>query len=158
MGFRLGSRKPVLLGREDWILLSLAAAKRSLHPVQLQKLLFLLGRQFPKLTAEPFYAFRSVSPGQLSEELKRDVNLLAMLGLLAIDVTDSGEREYRPTPQGLERALDLESRADPEATGFLRRMAAWVRTRSVDQLLHGPAEPTPAAPLPLPKPPPLRRR
>jgi hypothetical protein len=154
MGF-LGSRKPVLLGREEWIVLALAVAKRNLQPIQLHKLLFLVGRQFPKLTAGPFYAFGFANGGQLSVEMNRDANLLAMLGVLAIDTT-SGEREYRLTPRGIERARDLESRADPEAIGFLRRTAAWVRTRSVDQLLNGP-EPTAAAPPLAPKPPPLRR-
>jgi hypothetical protein len=142
MGF-LGSRKPVLLGREDWIVLALAVAKRSLHPVQLHKLLSLLGKQFPKLAG----AFASGDGARISVEVRRDANLLAMLGVIAID-TSSGEREYRLTPRGIERARDLESRADPEAMGFLRRTAAWVRTRSVDQLLEGPAEPT-TQPLPL---------
>jgi hypothetical protein len=154
MGF-LGSRKPVLLGREDWILLALAVAKRNLQPIQLHKLLALLGREFPKLTAGPFYAFGSGNGGQLSVEVNRDANLLAMLGVVAIDTTN-GEREYRLSPRGIERARDLESRADPEALGFLRRMAAWVRTRSVDQLVNGTAEPTNAAPPPR-KPLPLRR-
>jgi hypothetical protein len=157
MGFRLRSRKPVPLSREDWILLSLAAARRNLHPIQLQKLLYLLGRQFPKLTAEPFYAFGASSTGEFSVEVNRDTNLLAMLGLLAIEST-SGDREYRLPPRGIERARDLENRADPEAMGFLRRTAVWVRTRSVDQLLHGPAEPTTAPSLPPPKSLPLRRR
>jgi hypothetical protein len=155
MGF-LGSRKPVLLGREDWIVLALAVAKRNLQPIQLHKLLALLGRQFPKLTSQPFYAFGSANGEQLSVEVNRDANLHAMLGVIAID-TASGEREYRLTPRGVERARDLESRADPEALGFLRRMAAWVRTRSVDQLRNGPAEPTTEAPPPSPKPLPLRR-
>jgi hypothetical protein len=155
MGF-LGSRKPVLLGREDWVVLALAVAKKNLQPIQLQKLLFLVGRQFPKLTAQPFYAFGSTDAGQFSVEANRDVNLLAMLGQVAIETTGDG-REYRLTPHGLQRARDLESRADPEAMGFLRRTAAWVRTRSAEQLLPGSAEPTIGATLPPPKPLPFRR-
>ena len=158
MGFLLGPRKPVVLGREDWILLALATAKRNLHPIQLQRLLALLGREFPKLTPQPFYNFGSISAGQFSLELQREANLLAMVGQLAVDVSDGGTREYRLTPSGLERARKLEGRADPDALAFLRRTAAWVRTRSVDQLLNGPAEPTPAAPAPGPNPPPLGRR
>ena len=150
MGFRFRSPKPVLLRREDWILLSLAVARRNLHPVKLHKLLSLLGREFPNLTAEPFYGFRATDNGQFSVEVNRDVNLLAIVGVIAIDLPN-GEREYRLTPQGLERARDFESRADPEAMGFLRRTAAWVRTRSVEQLLDGSAEPTAATPPP-PKP------
>jgi hypothetical protein len=158
MGFLLRPRKPVALGREDWILLALATAKRNLHPVQLQKLLTLLGREFPKLTTQPFYNFGSISAGQFSLELQREANLLAIVGQLAVDVTDRGSREYRLTQSGLERARKLESGADPDALAFLRRTAAWVRTRSVDQLMNGPAEPTAAAPTPRPNPPPLGRR
>lgn len=150
MGFRFGSRKPVLLAREDWILLSLAVAKRNINSVQLQKLLCLLGQQFPKLTAQPFYTFGSLSAGQFSVELKRDANLLAMVGQIGIDSIENG-REYRLTAHGAERARDLESRADPEAFAFLRRTAAWVRTRSVDQLMNGAPELTTTASAPLKK-------
>lgn len=158
MLFRGGSRKPVLLGREDWTLLSMATAKRSLLPIQLQKSLYLLGQRFPKLTAGAFYTFRAISTGHSSEEVSRDANLLAMTGLVSIDVIDPGGRAYRVTPKGLEHARELETRADPDAMQFLRRTVAWVRTRSVDQLLHGPVEPASPAPLPTTKPPLLRRR
>jgi hypothetical protein len=158
MLFRVGPRKPALLGREDWALLSLATAKRSLLPMQLQKSLYLLGQRFPKLTAGAFYTFRAISSGQFSEEVSRDANLFAMTGLVSIDVLDPGGRAYRVTPKGLERAQELEERADPDAIQFLRRTVAWVRTRTVDQLLHGPVEPASPAPLPTTKPPLLRRR
>jgi hypothetical protein len=158
MLFRVGPRKPALLAREDWTLLSMATAKRSLLPIQLQKSLYLLGQRFPKLTAGAFYTFGATSSGQFSVEVSRDTNLLAMIGLVSIDVIDPGGRAYRVTPKGLERARELEERADPDAIQFLRRTVAWVRTRSVDQLLHGPVEPASPAPLPTTKPPLLRRR
>jgi hypothetical protein len=158
MLFRVNPRKPVLLAREDWTVLVMATAKRSLLPIQLQKSLYLLGQKFPRLTAGAFYTFRAISSGQFSEEVSRDANLLAMLGLASTEVIDPGGRGYGLTPKGLERARELESRADPEAIQFLRRTVAWVRTRSVDQLLHGPAEPATPAPLPTTNPPFLRRR
>jgi hypothetical protein len=158
MLFRVSPRKPVLLGREDWTLLVLATAKRTLLPLQLQKSLYLLGQRFPRLTAGAFYTFHAISSGQFSEEVSRDANLLAILGLVSIDAIDPGGRGYRLTPAGLERARELENRADPDALQFLRRTVAWVRTRSVDQLLHGPAEPESPAPLPTTKPPSLPRR
>jgi hypothetical protein len=158
MLFRVGPRKPVLLAREDWTLLVMATAKRTLLPLQLQKSLYLLGQKFPRLTAGAFYAFRAISSGQFSEEVARDANLLAMVGLVSIDVIDPGGRGYRLTPTGLERARELENRADPEAIQFLRRTVAWVRTRSVDQLLNGPLEPASPAPLSATLPPALRRR
>jgi hypothetical protein len=158
MLFRVGPRKPVLLTREDWTLLVMAAARRSLLPIQLQKTLFLLGQKFPRLTAGAFYSFRATSSGPISEEVSRDANLLAMLGLVSIDAIEPGGRGYGLTPKGLERARDLESRADPEAIQFLRRTVAWVRTRSVEQLLNGPAEPESPAPPPTTPPSSLRRR
>lgn len=157
MLFRANPRKPVLLAREDWTLLVMATAKRILLPIQLQKSLSLLGQKFPRLTAGAFYTFRATSSGQFSGEVARDANLLAILGLVSIAVTDPGGRGYGLTPNGLNRARELESRADPEAIQFLRRTVAWVRTRSVDQLLHGPAEPAYPAPLPTTNPALLRR-
>ncbi len=158
MLFRVNPRKPVLLGREDWTLLVLTTAKRTLLPIQLQKSLHLLGQRFPRLTSGAFYVFRETSSGPFSGEVSRDANLLAVLGLASIDVIEPGGRGYRPTPAGLQRARELESRADPEAIQFLLRTVAWVRTRSVDQLLHGPAEPESPAPLPTTRPPSFPRR
>ena len=158
MVFRVGPRKPALLGREDWTFLTIATAKRSLLPIQLQKSLYLLGQRFPKLTAGAFYAFGPTSSGPASAEVSRDANLLAITGLVSIDVIEPGGRAYRVTPKGLERASELEKRADPDAFHFLRSTVAWVRTRSVDQLLHGPAEPASPAPLPTTNPSLLRRR
>jgi hypothetical protein len=89
--------------------------------------------------------------------VSRDANLLAITGLVSIDVIDPGGRAYRVTPKGLERAGELEKRADADAIQFLRRTVAWVRTRSVDQLLHGPVEPASPAPQPTTKPLSLRR-
>ena len=152
MLFRGGSHKPALLGRENWTLLTIAIAKRSLLPIQLQKSLHLLGQKFPKLTAGSFYSFRPTSSGPFSNEVSRDANLLAITGLLAIDVMDAGERGYRATPDGLQRARQLEERADPDAFHYLRQTVAWVRTRSVEQLLNGPAEPDFTASPPLVKP------
>ena len=157
MLLRGGSRKPALLSREDWTLLAIATAKRSLLPIQLQKTLQLLGQRFTKLTEGAFYSFRETSSGPASTEVSRDVNLLAMIGHVAIDVVDPGERAYRATPNGLVRAQKLEKQADPDAFQFLRSTVAWVRTRSVDQLLHGPAEPASPASLPPTKSPLLRR-
>ena len=148
MLLRGGSRKPVPLSREDWTLLTIATAKRSLLPIQVQRSLHLLGQRFPKLTAEAFYSFRATNSGPASAELARDANLLTMIGLVAIDVIAPGERVYRATPTGLERAQKLEKQADPDAFQFLRRTVAWVRTRSVEQLLQGPDEPASPASLP----------
>ena len=140
MLFGEGSRKPVLLAPEDWTLLSMATAKRSLLPIQLQKSLYLLGQRFPKLTAEAFYKFEATSSGLASLQVSRDADLLRLTGLVSIDVIAPGGRAYRVTPKGLERAQELEKRADPDAFRFLRSTVLWVRTRSVEQLLNGPVE------------------
>jgi hypothetical protein len=157
MLFRVNRHKPVLLTREDWTLLVLATAKRSLLPIQLQKSLYLLGQKFPRLTAGAFYSFRATTSGQFSNEVSRDANLLAMLGLVSSDIDPAGRR-YGLTPKGVERGRELESRADPEAIQFLRRTVAWVRTRSPEQLLNGAAEPAIEAAPPTADPSVLRRR
>src|SRR4029450_6230018 len=93
--------------------------KEELAPdTQLQKLLHLLGQRFPELTSQGFYNFRATSSGQVSQEVLRDANLLAMTGLVSIEVIEPGERGYLVTPNGLERARELEQRADSDAIQF----------------------------------------
>jgi hypothetical protein len=123
------------------MLLSIAAAKKSLAPIQLQRSLYLLGQQYSKLIGPGFYSFRTISSGQFSEGVYADADELAKKGLVSMDVSETGQREYRVTAAGLDRARSVEKSVSPEIVSFLRRTGAWVRTRSVDQLVRGPLEP-----------------
>ncbi len=141
MGFRLGngSRKAVV-AREDWTLLVIAASD-GLHPVQLQKALFLLGQRHPAVAENGFYEFRPVAGGDFSEQIYSDAHALAKKGLVSIRFSaEDGSRRYQLKTPGAERAKSLEKQIDPALSRSLSNLVSWVRNRSVDQLLRGPSE------------------
>ncbi|HEU5249609.1 MAG TPA: hypothetical protein VFW15_06440 [Thermoanaerobaculia bacterium] len=131
----IGARKAVV-AREDWILLVVGASD-GLLPVQLQKALFLLGQRFPELSRSGFYEFRPVSSGDFSEQVYADATALLKKGLVSIRSSESeGSRKYRLTRSGVERASRIERLAPPAIAQSLRRIVAWVGTRSLAQLLR----------------------
>ncbi|HEY3170035.1 MAG TPA: hypothetical protein VGK08_03450 [Thermoanaerobaculia bacterium] len=147
MGFFLGgTRKPFVPGREDWALLCIAASGRRLLPIQLQKVLHLVGRRFPALDERGFYQFRSISSGHFSEAIYADAAALAKSGLVSIDYSErDGLQHYRATRAGLERAKKLEKHLRPEVVQYLHNVVTWASSRSVDQLLRGSLDPNPPA-------------
>jgi uncharacterized protein YwgA len=117
--------------------LSIAASERRLLPVQLQKVLYLLGRRFPTLTKNAFYEFRSISSGHFSEEIYADVDALSKEGLVTIEHSvHDGLRHYRATTSGVERAKKLQKQMLPEVVEYLHNAVTWASGRSVDQLLR----------------------
>lgn len=143
MGISLGNvRKPLVPARRDWALLSIAVSGRRLLPIQLQKVLYLVGQRFSSLTKNAFYEFRSISSGHFSEEIYADVEALTKEGLVAIEhsVRD-GLRHYRATSAGVERAKKVQKQLLPEVVEYLQNVVTWAGSRSVDQLLRATFDP-----------------
>jgi uncharacterized protein YwgA len=117
--------------------LSIAVSGRRLLPIQLQKVLYLVGQRFSSLTKNAFYEFRSISSGHFSEEIYADVEALTKEGLVAIEhsVRD-GLRHYRATSAGVERAKKVQKQLLPEVVEYLQNVVTWAGSRSVDQLLR----------------------
>lgn len=139
MGFFLGgTRKPFVPRREDWALLCIAASRRRLLPIQLQKVLHLVGRRFPDLDAGGFYQFRSISSGHFSDAIYADAAALAKNGLVSIEYSErDGLQHYRATQAGHERAKKLEKLMKAEVVQYLHNVVTWASSRSVDQLVRG---------------------
>jgi hypothetical protein len=135
------------VGCQDWTLLAIAGT-HGLLPVQLQRTLYLLGQRFPKkLAAGDFYEFRPISSGDYSEQIYRDAEALSQKGLVAIGSSErDGRREYRVTPAGAEKARTLAKHVRPAILHELHTLAAWARTRSVDQLGRGSSATAPVVP------------
>jgi hypothetical protein len=134
----IGARKAVV-AREDWVLLVIGASD-GLLPVQLQKALFLLGQRFPDLSRSGFYEFRSVTSGDFSEQAYADATGLLERGLVSIrSSARDGSRKYRLTRTGVERATRVETLAPPAIAQSLRRIVAWVSSRSLEQLIRRPS-------------------
>jgi len=127
----------MLRGR-DWTLLAIACAEGApLTPVQLQKVLFLLGERQKKVVGSGFYHFRPYNYGPFSPDIYRDAETLESEGLVQID-RDAPQRTwalYRATPEGLRWAQELAATIPPVSSDYLRRLVEWARSLSFHQLV-----------------------
>jgi hypothetical protein len=116
--------------------LAIAQAKgEALTPVQLQKILFLLGKEMPAATGKAFYSFHPYNYGPFDSQVYSDAELLSDMGLLSIQ-RPSRWAEYAVTPAGLVRAAELEKQASSEALSYLRKIVEWARSLSFQQLVR----------------------
>jgi hypothetical protein len=122
----------------DWTLSVVAAADpSSLSPVQLQKTLFLLGRNLPTDTLGPtFYTFEPYDYGPFCGLVYLDAEKLAVQGLVEIDMPPSFSfRTYRATQAGKTRAMDIGLALPPGVRTYLSQVVGWVRSQSFQQLV-----------------------
>ena len=124
--------------RQDWTLLAVAAADGDwLTPVQLQKVLFLLGDRQAAIVGSDFYRFRPYNYGPFSADVYKDAEALAAVGLLEIEV-EAPRRAwalYRATPEGLRQARNVAAAVSPASVEYLRRLVEWARSLSFHQLV-----------------------
>ncbi len=123
------------LKREDWALLAIAAADGApLEPVQLQKALFLLGKEMPKAVGRGYYHFTPYNYGPFDQGVYADAEVLAARGLVSID-TPRRWAVYAATAEGLRRAAELSGQV-ADAWGYLRKVVAWARGLTFQQLVR----------------------
>jgi hypothetical protein len=124
------------MNRQDWTLLAISfGGEAGLSPVQLQKSLFLLGRELPEDLGE-FYTFVAHNYGPFSKAIYHDAELLAGQGLVAISSAPwQSYPVYRVTGSGAARAEALVQSAGPAAAGYLRTVVKWARSRSFAELV-----------------------
>jgi len=125
-----------LVERRDWTLLVLAAAKGApLTPVQLQKALFLVGKNISKRRLGSFYKFRPYDYGPFDSAVYTDAESLQRDGLVEISRMGS-VREYAATSPGLGAASDLRADMLAEDEAYIDRLVDWVRPLSFSQLVQ----------------------
>jgi hypothetical protein len=126
------------LNRIDWNLLMLAAAGgQPLQPVQMQKVLFLLGKSFPQLTACSYYDFRPYNYGAFDAAVYWDANELVSEGLACVSrAAPGGWAEFAATPEGLAQAAEIAKQADRRAVDSLRQLVDWARALSFPDLVR----------------------
>jgi uncharacterized protein YwgA len=124
--------------RRDWTLLAIAAAGgRPLTPVQLQKALFILGKEKRDRLGPAYYKFRPYNYGPFSPDVYVDADVLDSMGLVDVD-PGSPTRSwstYRATPEGLEKAKQLRSKAPLDAAKYIEAVVAWARKLSFQELV-----------------------
>jgi uncharacterized protein YwgA len=120
--------------KRDWTLLAIAAANgEPLTPVQLQKVLFLLGRM--KLKDANLYNFVPYNYGPYDATIYRDAESLEHDRLVSIRAGGRW-KDYSATPEGLRIAERVKRSADPDAVDYLDRVVTWARSLSFQALVR----------------------
>jgi len=125
------------MSARDWLLLTVASAKGdSVSPVQLQKALFLLGKEVGVgRLGKPFYKFMAYDYGPFCASIYSDAEELDESGLL--EIHHGGRfKKYSATERGLEEAEEIRESADKDAVEFLDAVVDWVRSQSFDDLVR----------------------
>jgi len=125
--------------RADWTLLVIStAAPNSLDPVQLQKSVFLLGKNCPQIVGDGFYNFQPYNFGPFDVRVYQDAEDLQVRGYVAIHRPQwRSWGEYATTAAGDERATRI-FREDPTARSvseYIHRLVPWVRGLSFETLI-----------------------
>jgi uncharacterized protein YwgA len=125
----------VRVERKHWVLLALAAgAPNGFTPIQLQKSVFLIGKDL-KLR-KTFYSFSPYDYGPFTPEIYADAEELEVEGLVNISfLRFSGWREYSATQEGLEKANEILEENPPELRPRLNSVVADVLGKSFRDLV-----------------------
>ncbi len=118
-------------------MLAISYAKGAgLSPVQLQKSLFLLGKELPAEVGQGFYFFQPYNYGPFDSSVYTDASLLASLGLVSKNDFGQGFWMYSATPEGLAYAEKLKIAAPQKAVSYLERIVPWAQSHSFASLVR----------------------
>jgi uncharacterized protein YwgA len=123
--------------RKYWTLFAVTfAGRRGLSPVQLQKSLFLLGKELSSEVGEQFYQFTPHNYGPFDRTIYTDASELAEQGLIRIAEADGGFKEYMPTDVGLQCATLMKHAASTRALDYLNEIVRWAQDLSFSALVR----------------------
>ena len=125
------------IARKHWALLAIYFnGGEPMSPVQLQKTLFLLGKECSRDVGGDFYDFKPYNYGPFDADVYRDASDLASEGLVRLlSQPWRSWVEYTTTPEGESRAEELKGQASERAVSFLRAAVEWARPLSFQQLV-----------------------
>src|SRR6266404_2258486 len=125
------------LQRKDWTVLVISAAgPTGLSPVQLQKCLFLIGKNLPAEVGEDFYSFIPYNYGPFDAAVYVDAESLVNEKLIAIArVSGRTWAYYVITPKGEDLAQSLRAKISPTVWDYIFRTVAWIKRLSFSELL-----------------------
>jgi len=124
--------------REDVLLAVLAASNgRPYTPVQIQKTLFLIAMNLPKLFAKTSrYSFVPYDYGPFDAAVYRDSVDLSNKGLVEITrEPDSKWKNYAASEDGLEEGQAILDRMTEERREYIKNISKWVRKQDFSQLV-----------------------
>lgn len=121
--------------RQEWLLEVLNAADGGyLTPVQLQKILYILGRKFPDQAGPEYYHFIHYNYGPFSKQIYHDLES-PKLGRFVKELSRPGQQwsEYAITREG---TLHIQDKNVPaRIRKYVRQLVNWARSLSFDQLV-----------------------
>jgi len=125
------------LQRQYWPSLVLSCSPdHKLTPIQMQKALFLIGKNLPKFVGRRFYEFEPHNYGPFSVDIYRDLEELCDEGLVGVRAVPAREwNEYEATLPGLRIASEALDRFPVAARSYIERVVTWTRRTSLAQLL-----------------------
>jgi uncharacterized protein YwgA len=117
-------------------MLAISSSKgRGLSPVQLQKVLFLLGKELPLVVGGDFYQFEPYNYGPFDKGVYQDAEGLSYAGYVSI--SNSGRlTEYSATPEGLKYAEEIRARAPQRGIEYLGKIVGWAQSLSFSALVR----------------------
>jgi uncharacterized protein len=125
-----------VISREEVVLAALAPAGGAPHtPVQVQKLLFLLDRNASSSFGGPKFNFEPYHYGPFDRAVYLTLEDLAQQGLAEITQNPRNWSEYRLTPEGQARALQVLAGLDERTRSYIERLSAFVRSLSFTDLV-----------------------
>jgi len=125
------------MDRRHWTLLVLAAADgQPLEPVQLQKALFLIGKELDVGKPENFYDFAPFHYGPYDRQVYVDAELLAKDGLAVVDRPPGQSwRTYRATKEGIAAATNVAQAIPSRARVYVDQVVRWVKSLNFEQIV-----------------------
>lgn len=124
--------------RADWTLIAICAARgKALSPVQLQKVLFLLGERQRSFVGKQYYHFIPHNYGPFDRLIYVDAKRLQDRGLIAIEEVP-GQRwgEYAGTSTGMAIAEQLRADVPASVIECLDGLVGWARRCTFDELVN----------------------
>jgi uncharacterized protein YwgA len=118
-------------------MLAIGCAKnRGLSPVQLQKVLFLLGKELPSEVGSDFYDFSPYNYGPFDRAVYTDASMLSLTGCVAVTKSPGGYNEYSATPDGLQMVCKLKTELPPRAVAYVESVVDWAQSLSFSELVR----------------------
>ncbi|HKI38528.1 MAG TPA: hypothetical protein VKA46_42160 [Gemmataceae bacterium] len=124
------------MNRQEFVLAVLAAGDAVEHnSTQVQKLFFLLDRKVPEQVGGPWFAFQPYDYGPYDRAVYEELRALTSRGLVSITKGKGASRAYHLIPEGNAEGQVQLKKLPPATADYIRRLSAWVRRLSFEQLV-----------------------
>src|SRR6266498_4159295 len=127
-----------MMDRRHWALMVIdEAGPAGLSPVQLQKVLFLIGKNLPDEVGDSYYEFVPYNYGPFDQRVYSDAESLIYSDLVqSVQVSGKNWATYVVTPQGHDVAQYVrQSEVSQRMSQYITTVVKWVQSLSFAQLL-----------------------